>query len=482
MRTRAGTCMLCWLATLACLPLHEPLAAEPPIMQARNGPNDTAGGPVRDLTLLQAWQASLQHDPGYLAAISEREAGQANRGIGRAGLLPQVSASLGRSKLRGTLETPGPLGRVRDEDLNYTIKTSEIRATQTLFNWSRYAEYRQGQARADHSLAVFDTKATDTATRLFNRYFQALLAHENIVLARNKLQADETLRMAAQRRYDNGEGTITDIRQAAARRDLSRADLIAARDTMVVAQRELQEMVGPSPLRLAALKPDFQPQALSPPSLAQWQSAALKDSSAIHSGEQALRVAADEVDRSFGGHLPTLDLVAARRFASNETIATRYQDSNTTEIGIQVTLPIYSGGLTSALVDQAKHNRDRAVQELAAARERTAVEVSKQYHAVVSGAERIRALIVAEESGTQALRAVEAGFGAGTHSMVDILDTQDRLYQSRLDLAQARLEYVLARLMLSAAAGGLDAPTIRQASEQYFGNDRVALQPPPVKF
>src|SRR3546814_15622743 len=110
-----------------------------------------------------------------------------------------------------------------------------------------------------------------------------------------------------------------------------------------------------------------------------------------------------------------------------------------------------------------------------------AVEVSRQYHAVVSGTQRINALIVAEQSSTQALEAIEAGFRAGTHRMADILDAQDQLYRSRLDLAQARLEYVLARLMLSAAAGGLDTQVIRQTSEQYFGEGRVTLQGPSRK-
>src|SRR3546814_9794849 len=150
-----------------------------------------------------------------------------------------------------------------------------------------------------------------------------------------------------------------------------------------------------------------------------------RSSGEVRSGGQSLRVAADEVDRAFGGHLPTLELVAARRFASNETIATRYQDSNTTEVGLQVSLPIYSGGLTSALVEQAEHNRDRAMQELAAAREHTAVEVSRQYHAVVSGTQRINALIVAEQSSTQALEAIEAGFRAGTHRMAYILRSEE---------------------------------------------------------
>src|SRR5690606_17953331 len=137
----------------ACMMLHAgSRAAEPPAPR----PASASGQAFLDLTPAQAWQAALSQDPGHQAAISEREAGQAERAIGRAGLLPQVSASLGRSRLNGTLETPSPLGGALSEDLDYTVKTNEIRATQTLFDWSRFAEYRRGQAKADHSLAVFD--------------------------------------------------------------------------------------------------------------------------------------------------------------------------------------------------------------------------------------------------------------------------------------------------------------------------------------
>src|SRR5690606_40523429 len=139
------------------------------------------GAPVGAFDLASAWRAALVNDPSYQAAISEREAGQTNRAMGRAGLLPQVSASLGRTRMDGTLDSPTATGGVVTEDLDYTAKTNEIRATQTLFNLGRIAEYRQGNARADDSLAVFDTRAKDTSVRLVNRYFQALLAYENVV-------------------------------------------------------------------------------------------------------------------------------------------------------------------------------------------------------------------------------------------------------------------------------------------------------------
>lgn len=423
--------------------------------------------------LASAWRSALQHDPSYQAAISEREAGQTNRAMGRAGLLPQVSASLGRTRMDGTLDSPTATGTVVTEDLDYTAKTNEIRATQTVFNWGRIAEYRQGHARADYSLAVFDTRAKDTSVRLVNRYFQALLAYENVVLARNNLEANEKHIDVAQRRFDSGEGTITDVRETSSRRDLSRAELIQRQDALVVARRELQEMVGVSPVRLVALNPEFPLLPLDPPTLSDWMTMAMAANAEIRSGEQGLRVADAEIDRSFSGHLPSVDLVAARRVVERESISTRNQESATTSVGVQVNLSIFSGGLTSAQVDQARHNRNRAGSELAATRERIAVEVTRQYQGVVSGAERIRALEVAVQSTADALQAVERGYQAGTRSVVDILDAQEQVYRSRLDLTQARLEYVLARLMLSAAAGTLDSTVIDTINQHYFDSQHI---------
>ena len=445
-------------------------SAEALVPAATAPATNTAAG---EFDLSTAWRAALTNDPGYQAAISEREAGQTNRAMGRAGLLPQVNASLGRTKIDGTLDSPTAAGGVFTEDLDYMAKTNEIRATQPLFNWSRIAEYRQGHARADYSLAVFDTRAKDTAVRLVNRYFQTLLAYENVILAENNLEANEKHIVVAQHRFDSGEGTITDVQETSSRRDLSRAELIQRRDALVVARRELQEMVGTSPVSLATLTPKFTLRTLSPATLSDWMELAMRNNAEIRTGEESVRIAEREIDRTFGGHLPSADLVASRRVVERETISTRNQDSATTSVGVQISVPIFSGGLTSAQVDQSRHNRDRARSELAATRERVAVEVTRQYQAVVSGAERIRALEVAVKSTADALFAVERGYQAGTRSVVDILDAQDQVYRSQLELTQARLEYVLGRLMLAAAADSLDASLIDEINEQYFVSQPV---------
>src|SRR5690606_32367947 len=110
------------------------------------------------------------------------------------------------------------------------------------------------------------------------------------------------------------------------------------------------------PGRLTPLQRNFRPRPLVPPTEADWLRMAMAGNPEIRSAEQNLRVLDHEIDRTFGGHLPTLDLVVARRNVDAETISTRDQSSNTTSIGVQLTLPIYSGGLVTAQVEQARHN------------------------------------------------------------------------------------------------------------------------------
>jgi len=422
----------------------------------------------RELSLAQAWVATLDQDPSYQAAISAREAGQSERAMGRAGLLPQINASASRSKVRGTLDSPGLGGSTISQDLRYTAKVAEVRATQTLFDWSRYAEYRRGQARADLALAVFDTQVNDTASRLVNRYFQVLLDVENVSITRNRVEANATMLKAAQRRFEAGEGTITEIREAESRHDLSRADLIAARDALVVAVEELQEMVGRTPLRLYPLKAGFTPGNLEPETLEGWLTLALGANADILTGWQHLRVAETEVQRSLGGHLPTVEAIAARRHVEGETITTRDQKSRNTTWGIQASLPIFSGGRTQAQLNQARHNRDRSRHELDATHHEVIVEVTRQYQAVVGGVEREAALTTAVKSSEQALEATRRGFEGGTRTMVDVLDAQDMLFQARMDLMQARLQYIVARLLLASAAGRLDQSLMDAATTEYF--------------
>lgn len=427
------------------------------------------------VSLSTAWTAARLHDPSFQAAISEREAGQTERALGLAPLLPQVSGSLGRTRMRGDLDTPDARGDVIRQDLHYTSKVNEVNLQQTVFDWDRFTGYRQGQAKADKALAAFDVHANDTSERLINRYFQVLLAQQQVIISKNNLDATEQHVDIARHYLDRGEGTITEVHEAQARHDIANARWLRSKDDLVIARRELQEMIGTDPEMIYGLRPEIAQASLSPESLDGWMQLALERNAQINEASQDLRVNALEIQRVFSGHLPTVALTGSLRKTEGESISTRSQESSTRSLGVSVQVPIFAGGATQAGVRQAQHNRDRSQYELEAMREEIAVEVTRQYQAVISGVEQIIALQKAVESNQLAVTAAESGYQGGVRSIIDILNVQERLYQAQLELVQARLEYVMARLMLAAVADGLNGALIDETSLLFFDDEPIAV-------
>lgn len=425
------------------------------------------------ISLSSAWQAAQVNDPRFQAAISDREAGQTERALGRAALLPQISGSIGRTRMNGHLDTPDASGNPVRQDLDYTSKINDLSLQQSLFDWGRISGYRQGHAKADQALATFDVHANDTSERLINRYFQVLLGQQQVVLSANNVEATTKHIEIAQHHFKRGEGTITEVHEAQARRDIAHARWLSAQDNLAVSRRELQEMIGTAPQQLFGLQDPLKPVDLQPDYLDGWMQMALLRNAQIRAATEGLRVSNLEIQRAFSGHLPTATLTGSVRKNTAESISTRNQESSTRALGVSIQVPIFAGGATQAQVRQAQHSRDRTQYELDATREEIAVEVTRQYQGVVSGAQKIQAYQKAVESNQLALKAAERGYQGGVRSISDILDSQDRLFQSQLDLTQARLEYVMARLMLAAVADGLTGELIQQTTEQFFSSSPI---------
>lgn len=427
------------------------------------------------VSLSQAWQAARQHDPGYQAAVAEREAGQAERAIGRAGLLPQISGTIGRTRMHGHLESPDARGNMVRQDLDYDSNVNELSVRQMVFDWGAISAYRQGGAKAEMALATFDVNANENSERLINRYFQVLLANQQLHIAQKNVEATAQHVDIAQRYFERGEGTITAVHEAQARHDMGQARLLAAQDGLVIARRELQEMIGFNPSQVYGLKEDLDLDPLQPSYLEAWLERAMQRNAQIRAAAHDVQVSALEIQRTFSGHLPTIHVMGNVRKVEGETLSTRNQEASTRSIGVQLNVPLFSGGRTQAQVNQAKYNHERSQFEKAALEEQIAVEVTRQYQGVLSGAQHINALSKAVESNQLAIVAAEQGYLGGTASIREILDAQDRLYQAELDLTKARLDYVLARLMLAAVTDGLDGSLIQQVSDTYFSAQPLTL-------
>src|SRR5690606_18935012 len=93
-----------------------------------------------------------------------------------------------------------------------------------------------------------------------------------------------------------------------------------------------------------------------------WLEKASANSATIRRAHANVRVADTEVQRAVGRHLPTADLVVSWVDADSENLETLSQASNTFQAGVQVNIPIFSGGYDTANHARSRHLRRQAEQ------------------------------------------------------------------------------------------------------------------------
>jgi protease secretion system outer membrane protein len=165
--------------------------------------------------------------------------------------------------------------------------------------------------------------------------------------------------------------------------------------------------------------------------------------------------------------LPKLELVANLYRANSDTISTFQQESLTTAVGLQLRVPLYSGGAMAASVKQAVAGRNRAAAVLEATTQESRVMLPQHRNALVSGRSRIAALQVSLDSAALLIDATERSASAGARTNLDVLQARSQWYQVRRDLSLARYQYLVAYLELRRTAGLLDEGDLRLVAQQF---------------
>ena len=138
------------------------------------------------------------------------------------------------------------------------------------------------------------------------------------------------------------------------------------------------------------------------------------------------------------------------------------QETTNRTLGIQVNIPIYSGGAISAQTRQAAASYGRSQAELDARTNEIMVELRKAYDLVQSSGRKIDALAKAAESGQELVKATEQSIKGGVRINLDLLNAQSQLVTTRRDLAQARYSYLVGLMRLRAASGTMAPEAVRE--------------------
>ncbi|MBE2262188.1 MAG: TolC family outer membrane protein [Burkholderiaceae bacterium] len=413
-----------------------------------------AATPAWSLDLLQAYETALAQDATVRAARAAADAGRERLPQARAQLLPNLAYSGQRNVNDLTRDQPNSLGvpTVFKDQYNSLNQTLTLR--QPLFRLSLWANYQQAQYVVDDVNAVLERELKNLSVRVATAYMEALLAKDQLDLVLAQKVFVTTQLDVAKKTFAAGSGTRTDIDEARARLDMNLAQELEARQNLEFTRRQLEVLISRpvdqiEPLNVKRM-PLLDPQ---PALLSDWIDRAEQANPDIVSLRARAQAARLEVNKAQGGHFPTVDAVAQWVNSSSENVNTPNSSYTNKTLGIQVSVPLFSGGYVSSTVRQAVAEQQRADETLEAARLDLGVRVHKEFRNVTEGIAKVRALEQAVASAELLARSTRKSFEAGSRTLSDVLNTEQQKQLTLRDLAQARYLYMSARIRLFALAG-----------------------------
>ena len=407
--------------------------------------------PQASENLLDIYRLAEESDPQLRAAIAAHQATLESKPISRASLLPNISLDANITRNDSSYE-----GSTSFVDSEYTSKGYSLNLLQPIYHHDYWVQLRQADSQIAQADAELNAARQDLVARVATAYFTLLAAQDNLEFAEAEEKATSQQLNQAKQRFEVGLTAITDVHEAQAGYDTAVATVISANNQVDNAVEELHELTGQEHRDLAPVAANIPLVSPEPADIDQWVESALKQNLQLLAAEASAQTAMEEIKRRSAGHYPSFDLVASHSY--NDTSDNpNFSGSERTDnnVGVQLSLPIYSGGLTTSQTRQARALHNQSLDNVERQRRATTRLTREAYLAVMTGISQVRARKQALISAETALEATQAGFDVGTRTSVDVLNSTRDRFRARQDYAASRYEYIKATLTLKLANGSL---------------------------
>jgi len=277
-------------------------------------------------------------------------------------------------------------------------------------------------------------------------------SEDNLKFAQAEKNAIAQQLEQTQKRFDVGLIAITDVKESQAQYDISFAQEIDAQNKRAVNLESLRSLIGKVPASLKPLSADIALIIPQPANMERWVDNGKQNNLSLQAARFPYDVARKQIDIIKSNHYPYLGLSVKHDYTSPDG-GQLSSDSKDTSVLLQLTIPVYSGGLTSAKTRQAvlQAEQSRALRDKTY---RQAIQkIRENYLGITTSIAQVKAFKQSLISTQAAHEATQAGFEVGTRTSVDVLASLREQYRAEKEYANARYTYVLNLLKLKSAAG-----------------------------
>ncbi|MEL7969120.1 TolC family outer membrane protein [Vreelandella neptunia] len=400
---------------------------------------------------------ALEHDADLARQRYELEATREEIPMARSQLLPQVSATGGylwqdSTNIQTSPDDFGldqPAQRPGEIEENYW----QVQLRQPLFSLERWRGMDVADAQVNAAELQLAVVERDLALQVSEAYVQAYLASQRLGLLESQQESLELQVRQAQRAYDLGVGDRINLLEAQSRLDQAISDAVQAENELDNALSTLE--------RLTGTLPEFRDLAigeLSEVSLnSEWGA---QDDWLARTGQnldvllarQEQRISEADASTRRAGYYPEVNLNLSYSDRTSDDVLRESEDYRA---GVEMSVPIYRGGYTTANVRQGEKRINASQAAFDNQRNLAGQEVRQRLRSLNGHVRRIEALKQAIASSQLFLEAAERGEQLGLRDLVDVLDARASLYDQRIQYVNTIGDYALDSLALQSAVGEL---------------------------
>jgi len=432
--------------------------------------------------LVSVYQEAVNNNADLAAARADYDARKEIVPQARAGLLPNITGGADSSSIRTKLDEPSAV-------INRTGTVYRATLSQPIFRADRWFQLQA--AKDVNEQAALELSATEQNLILDSAqdYFTVLRAQDNLASTKAEETAFKRQLDQSRERFDVGLSDKTDVLQAQASYDTARASRIVAKRQVDDAFQALVTLTNREYNSIEGIVHTLPVLTPTPNDAKAWVDTAAQQNLNLLASNYAVSAAEETLRQRKAGHAPTLDAVAQVEKGDNDALG--FTNPNFTgqayhgnveqrTIGVQLNIPIYSGGLTSSQVREAYSRLSQSEQRRESLRRQVVENTRNLHRAVNTDVEQVQARKQSIISNQSALEATEIGYQVGTRNIVDVLDAQRQLYASVRDYNNTRYDYILDNLRLKQAAGTLNPGDLQDLSRYLkadYNPDKDFLPP-----
>ncbi|AIU87028.1 outer membrane channel protein TolC [Pectobacterium odoriferum] len=403
--------------------------------------------------LLQVYQQAKSTNPDLRSSAATRDAAFEKINQARSPLLPQLGLGADYTYNKGYRDS---------KDVNSNAKSASLQLTQTLFDMSKWRALTLQEKQAGIEDVTYQTAQQNLMLNTATAYFNVLRAIDSLSYINAQKQAIYRQLDQTTQRFNVGLVAITDVQNARSQYDSVLANEVLARNTLDNALESLRQITGNFYPQLAGLNIErFSTQ--KPEAVNNLLKEAENRNLNLLSARLSQDLAREQIRSAETGYMPTLDLTASTGVTDTRYSGSRTNNSNSFNdsdagqhrVGINFTLPLYSGGATNSQVKQAQHSYVSSSELLESAHRSVIQIVRSSFNNISASISSINAYKQAEVSAQSSLDAMEAGYQVGTRTIVDVLDATTTLYNAKQQLSSARYDYLINQLNIKSAQGTL---------------------------